>query len=169
MKNIIYLIFFFIISTVNLSAEIAYIDINYLLNNSKIGKLLNNHLKEINKSNLQIFKNIENELIEKEKAILAQQNIINEIEFKKKINTLSIQVKKYREDKRKKSEELNKVKITNSKKILNMLNPIITNYVEKNSISLVLPKKNIIVGKKNLDITEQIMQILNDKHKSLDF
>ena len=38
--------------------------------------------------------------------------------------------------------------IKNTKEILELLNPIITNYVESNSIIMVLPKKNIIVGKK---------------------
>ena len=50
---------------------------------------------------------------------------------------------------------LNKIKIENTKKILKILNPIITNYVDENSISIVIPKKNIIVGKKNLDITDK--------------
>ena len=65
--------------------------------------------------------------------------------------------------------KLNEIKINNTKKILKLLNPIITNYVDKNSISLVIPKKNIIVGKKNLEITSEIVKLLNDKVKSLDF
>ena len=32
-----------------------------------------------------------------------------------------------------------------------------------------MPKKNIIVGKKNLDITDEIVKLLNDKVQSLDF
>ena len=66
-------------------------------------------------------------------------------------------------------KKLNKIKIDNTKKILEILNPIITNYVDKNTISLVMPKKNIIVGKKNLDITDEIVKLLNDKVQSLDF
>ena len=66
-------------------------------------------------------------------------------------------------------KKLNKIKIDNTKKILEILNPIIKNYVDKNSISLVMPKKNIIVGKKNLDITDEIVKLLNDKVQSLDF
>ena len=64
---------------------------------------------------------------------------------------------------------MNKFKLDNTKKILEILNPIITNYVDRNSISLVMPKKNIIVGKKNLDITDEIVKLLNDKVQSLDF
>ena len=55
------------------------------------------------------------------------------------------------------------------KEILELLNPIITNYVESNSIIMVLPKKNIIVGKKNLDISDQIINLLNYKIIKINF
>ena len=32
-----------------------------------------------------------------------------------------------------------------------------------------MPKKNIIVGKKNLDITDEIIKLLNNKIKKLNF
>ena len=66
-------------------------------------------------------------------------------------------------------DQLNKIKIDKTKEILKILNPIITEYVDLNSISLVIPKKNIIVGKKNLDITNQIIKILNNNIKKLKF
>ena len=53
--------------------------------------------------------------------------------------------------------------------VLNTLNPIISNYVEENSISIVFPKKNIIIAKKNLDITNSIMDLLNIQLKKIDF
>ena len=169
MKFLIYFFLFFKIFILSVNAEIAFIDINYILNNSNVGKSLNLHLEKINKSNLQTFTTIENELINKEKVLIAQQNVINEEEFKKKISTLSQEVKKYKDKKNIFQEKLHKTKILNTKKILNMLNPIITDYVEKNSISLVIPKKNIIVGRKKLDITNKIMEILNNNHSTIDF
>ena len=42
-------------------------------------------------------------------------------------------------------------------------------YVEENSILIVLPKKNIIIAKKNLDITNIIMDLLNNELKKIDF
>tara|TARA_A100001015_G_scaffold182541_1_gene203172 strand:- start:1978 stop:2487 length:510 start_codon:yes stop_codon:yes gene_type:complete len=169
MKVLIYFFLFFKILTVTVNAEIAFIDINYILNNSDVGKSLNSHLDKINKKHIQTFQKIENALIKKEKVLIAQQNVINELEFKKKINILSEEVKKYRNDKNKSKEDLNKIKILNTKKIFKMINPIITNYVENNAISLVIPKKNIIVGKKKLDITNKILEILNNQHSSIVF
>ncbi len=170
MKKIIIFIFFLnSFFQTSLRAEIVYIDINFILNTSEVGKYLNNHLQEINNKNMTIYKKKEIDLIDKEKNLIAKQNILEKSEFKKKLNNLSNEVQKYRSDRKKYLEEINQIKIKNTQKILNILNPIITEYVENNSITLVIPKKNIIVGKKNLDITEKIIILLNDKVKSIDF
>ncbi len=170
MKNILIatLIFLFNLQT-NIKAEIAYIDINLILNTSDVGKYLNNYIQNINNKNLSIYKKKEVELLNKEKLLIAQQNILEKKEFEKKFKNLSNEVQKYRSERKKNTDEINQIKIQNTKKILNLLNPIITKYVENNSISLVIPKKNIIVGKKNLDITAKIITILNNQVKSLDF
>ena len=169
MKRILYLIFFINLLINNSFAEIAYIDMNYLLNKSEVGKSLNTYIDEMrNKKQIEL-KEIEDKLIKKEKLLISQQNILNKDEFEKKLNSLSVEVNEYRSDKNSFKEELNNIKIKNSKKILQILNPIITKYVEENSISLVLPKKNIIVGKKNLEITDKIIKLLNEKVKSLNF
>ncbi len=101
--------------------------------------------------------------------MLAQQNIIEKTQFNIKVNNLSKEVQNYRTDKKTSLNKLNEIKIENTKKILKILNPIITKYVELNSISLVIPKKNIIIGKKNLDITDEIVKLLNNNSTSLDF
>ena len=169
MKKIISVISFFLIFSSYSKADIAYIDINLILNKSLVGTFLNNHLQKINNKNLKKYEKIEDELIKKEKTLLAQQNILSKDEFQKKLQILSDEVKKYREDKKNSLDELNKIKIENTKEILKKLNPIITEYVDLNSISIVMAKKNIIVGKKNLDITDQIIKLLNQNIQKLNF
>ena len=165
-----FLTFAFIFIAISESkSEIAYIDISLILKNSDAGKSLNKYLKNINDKNLIIYRNKENELKIKEKSLIAQQNILNKDEFEKKLNVLSNEVNEYRNKKKESLEKLNKTKIEKTKEILKKLNPILTNYVELNSISILLPKKNIIVGKKNLDITDQIIKLLNNDIKKLDF
>ena len=169
MKKIFIIIIIFNLFSSNLRAEIAYIDISFILNNSNVGKSLNIHINKIKNVNSTKYKDIEDDLIKKEKTLIAQQNIINKDEFENKLKLLAEEIKKYRFDKKKSEDILNKIKIDNTKKILNVLNPIITKYVESNSISIVIPKKNIIVGKKKLDITNQIIKLLNDDINRLNF
>ena len=150
-------------------AEIAYIDINYILNTSEVGKNLNSHIEKIKNQYTEKYKKIEKELIEKEKTLLSQQNILNKDEFENKVKILTKEVQQYRKDKQSNIDNLKKLKIDYTKEILKVLNPIITNFVDLNSISIVIPKKNIIVGKKNLDITGQILNLLNEKIIKLNF
>ena len=148
--------------------KIVYIDINSILNKSVVGKFLNTHIEKIKNDSITIFKDIENNLLEKEKKLIAQQNVLDKEQFNKKLNSLTKEVNKYRSDKKNSVDNINKIKISNTKKILKELNPIITKYVEENNISLVIPKKNIIVGKKDLDITNKIIKILDDQVKTID-
>ena len=48
-----------------------------------------------------------------------------------------------------------------SKNILKVLNPLLTKYVEKNNIKLVVEKKNILIGVKSLDITQNILEVFD--------
>ena len=166
-----FFIYFILISffTSSLKAQIAYIDMNLVLNKSEVGKYLNSHIEKIKNKNIEKFKEIEKNLIDKEKLLISQQNILDNNEFDKKLAILKIEVNKYKSDKKLHVDQLNKIKIESTKEILKVLNPIITKYVDLNSISLVIPKKNIIIGKKNLDITDQIIKQLDENLKKLNF
>ena len=48
-------------------------------------------------------------------------------------------------------------------KLLEAINPILTEYSTKNSISIMLQKKNIVIGDTRLDITSKILEIINTK------
>ena len=168
-KYLIIIFFIFNIFTINAYSKIAYIDIKIILNESNVGKSLNSHLKSLNSEYSKKYSKIEKELLEKEKILLAQKNIIEKNEFNKKIRNLSDEIDKYKNDKKLSTDKLNKIKIENTKEILKILNPIITKYVENNDISLVLKKTNIIVGKKDLDITEKIIKLLNGEINKLNF
>ena len=51
--------------------------------------------------------------------------------------------------------------------LINFLQPILSEYANNNSISIIFQKKNIVIGKTELDITEDILKILNENHKKI--
>ena len=165
-----FLIFFILVFTENLYADnkIIYIDINKIISNSESGKYLNKELNKINNKNITEFKNIEKELKAEEESILKQKNILKESEFNSKVSELREKVKSYNEFKNKKNNDLKKLRDNAAKKILDILNLILSEYSAKNSISLIIDKKNIIIGKSELDVTNQIMELLNKKIKKVD-
>ena len=46
-----------------------------------------------------------------------------------------------------------------------MLNPILIEYSDTNTISMIFKKKDLIIGKRELDITDEIIKIINIKIK----
>ena len=45
------------------------------------------------------------------------------------------------------------------------INPIIQDYMDENSISLLFEQKNVFIGKNSLDITDEIVKKINEKFK----
>ena len=73
--------FLFLVISKSTSAQIVYIDVNYILNTSELGKSLNVHLKKISELNKIKYKKIEEEIIKKEQSLISKKNIIDKIEF----------------------------------------------------------------------------------------
>ena len=88
-------------------------------------------------------------------------------EFEEKIKLLRAEAQQYQTDRRTKIEELNKIGNDARSQILVALQPILAKYAEKNDISIIVDKKNVIVGKTNLDITKTIIDELNKKLPSI--
>ena len=60
-------------------------------------------------------------------------------------------------------EKFNQLKVENTNNLLKLINPILTKYSNKNKISIILQKKNLIIGKSELDITDEIIKIINNE------
>ena len=167
MKYIKYLSFFFFIIIINSKVysleSIVYLDINKILVNSIAGKNSSKLLELKFKKKSDEFNKVAKQLKEDETKIISQKNILSNEEYEKNIKSLRDRVKKYRLDRKKSFDEISNERASLSNKFIELLNPIITDYSVKNSISLVIQKKNIIVGKTELDITDKILLIVDTK------
>ena len=164
------LIFFFIILTNIAYAEdkVVYLDVNLLLSESEVGKYVNSNLKKISDDNNKENKKFEAELKSDEEKLLTQQNILKKEDYEKKISELRNKFKSYQEKKNNKNKELNLLRNNAGNKILKSINEIMTEYSKKNSISLVITKQSIIIGKTELDVTNDILELLNKKITKLE-
>jgi len=168
------LIFFIILTIFKLeialaSEKIAFIDLNYIINNSVAGKKINTAINDLNEEKNKDFKVIETEIKKDENELISKKNIIEESIYNKKVNEIRNRINNYKLERQKYNKNLNDKKIKYNNLLLEKLNPIISDYVEKNSISIVLPKKMIIIGKKNLDITKQILGVLDKSVQKINF
>ena len=81
----------------------------------------------------------------------------------KELNNL---INDYQITKNKSNKIVNDEKKKYSLIILKNINPILTNYAKENNITLILEKKNILVGVKTLDVTNVILNLLNKETKN---
>ena len=149
--------------------KIVYIDINNILVNSIVGQSISKHIQNIKENKNKEFSIIEKKLLDKEKDIIKKKNIIETNEFEEQVVLLNKEVTEYNIKKKRFNKEIDEKKIKYTKIVLKSLNSIISKYVEENSISIVFPKKNLIMAKKDLDITNIIMVLLNEELKEIDF
>ena len=163
--NFVVLIFvvFLCNSSAKSNEKFAYIDIDKIMRQSKAGKSINKQLESLLSQTTKKYKEIENNLKEDELKITSQKNILDENEYKKKIIELKKKANEYRNERNKDINSFNKKKIDATNKLLNTINPILVEYSDKNSISMIFQKKNIIIGKSNLDITNEILKIVDSK------
>ena len=167
-KFIIFL--YLIIFTTNIYAnEIVFIDLNKIMNESIVGKYINDQIDIEKNKILEDFKKTEEKLKENEKQILSQKNLLKPDEFDKKVIKLKNDVANYNNQRKiilaKFKEKQNKV----SQEVIVKINIILSEYMKDKSISLIIRKKDIIVAKKNLDITNEIIDLLNNKVKEIKF
>ena len=149
--------------------KIAFIDLNYIMNNSLSGKSINNFINTIKSKKIEDFKNIESKIKKDENDLISQKNIIEKKIYNQKVDQIKLRINNYNNDRQAFKKYLDERKIIYTNMLLESLNPIISNYVEQNSISVVFPKKMIIVGKKNLDITIPVLKILDESIQKINF
>ena len=166
-RNIIFffLIFFVFTSNNTTLAEIniSFVDVDYIYSNSKIGKKIDNKLKsekkKINDKLTSYQKNIKDE---KEKLI-NQKKIISEEKFKNQAIDLEKQIKKYNKLISDNNNSFIKYKTEIKSLFLKKLMNIVREYAEVNSIQLILNKKDIIIGQNDMDISNEILKLVNKK------
>ena len=169
-KNFLFIIFFILLSISSLSAEdkVAYIDIDYVLNNTLVGKSTLNSLKKEEELKINIYESSDESFKIKEKKILAKKNLISKEEMTNELKSLQVEFKKYRNIKIKEVEELKVKRNRNIINLLNQINPIIENYMFENSIYMLIDKKNVFIANKNYDITKNLIEVIDNQIKSIE-
>ena len=169
-----YLVSFFVIIILFFSTNVSkaanltvLIDMDKVMNESLVGKSIIVKLEKINKKNVDEFKKKENLLKQEENSLLLQKNILSKENYSKKVDALKIKVNNYNKNKEEKINSLKKKKMNASAKLLNEIQPILSEYSKENNISLILQKKNVVLGRNDLDITTKIIEIANSRIKSI--
>ena len=163
---IITIFFFFKINLAYSNNNTAFIDLDLILNKTIIGKKLLGDLELINNNNIQELKKKELELKKDEEEIKKKQNVISQEQFDLEVKNLQDKVEKYRNKKNQMVMSLDQKKKENLSNFFKKINPIIQNYMDSNSIDILLERKNVFIGKNKSDITEIIIKEIDNKFKN---
>lgn len=166
MRNLFVLLFFFFqLNISQASNNIVYLDIQYIIDNSDLGIHLKGKVKKT-QDKIKLELTIKEKLIkEKENDIRNKKNILKKEELDKNIKELDNLVKKYQTFRNESSKIIFEERKKYRLQILELLNPLLANFANNNNINLILEKKNVLVGSKVLDITENILTIVNEETK----
>ena len=144
-------------------SNIVYVDIDFLIKNSNVGKISLDKLEIINNKNIKKLKDREAELKKKQSDLKNKQNIISKEQFNEEVNALKDKIKLFNSEKDKMVNDFNKIKVEEINNVMIKFNSVIQAYMDQNSIDLVLDKKNIFIGKVSSDITKIILKEINIK------
>ena len=167
-KILISLLLFITFLTAGYSSEkIVYLDVEKIMQDSTAGKSIISQIKKKRETSISKFKKKEKEIVEKEKKLISQKNVLSKEEFENKIKELRSEISNYQKERYKTSNDIKRLRVNASTKLINKLTPILEDYAKKNSIRIIVQKKNIVMGKKEDDITKDILELVNQKVKNI--
>ena len=158
---IIFIIYIFQFNFAIANTTIAFIDMDKIILTSKPGSYIISQLQDINSINSKLLETNSKKLKERENKLISQKNILSEVDFQTKVNKLKQEIQKYNTNREKVNNDFKKLRIDSTNELLKLINPIIIDYSNDKSISVVLNKKNLVIGKKEFDITDKIIKVIN--------
>ena len=147
--------------------KVVYLDMKYILNNSKAGKGAQDFLQKTFKENQKKFSDMENEFKKEEAALLSKKNDLSNEEYQKRSDEPRKKVFEYQSERRTSLEKITRQRAESRQKLMEKIDPILNTYMKENEISLVIDKKNVLAGRLDLDITKIVVEKLNKELPSL--
>jgi Skp family chaperone for outer membrane proteins len=167
LKKIFFFVILIFLNTNNLYSNdnIVYMDFNYVINNSNVGKKVLLELNNLNEKNIKDLKDHQSRLKEEIDEINKIKNIASKEDLKNKISTHNQNAKDYENLKKKLSNELNKKRNEEMNRLVELINPILENYMKDKSVDMILNKEIVYFAKDKYDISKIILELTNNKYK----
>ena len=162
---LVFVINFFSGNPVYSKENLAFINLDEIIKNSNYGKTILSEIKLLNNNNIEKLKEMEEELKLDENNLSKRKNLLSKEDFENELDKLKekiINFRKYKDDITKNFEiEKNK----NLNNFFLKINPIIQEYMDQQSINILLRQENIFIGKSSADITNIIIDKINTVYK----
>ena len=154
-------VLFILFTTSSYAKDLVVVDIDFIIKNSKNGKEIIDDLNEKNKKLIDKFQKQEEIFKDKETDLLAKKNILSQDEFNNSVNQFRNEINEFNINKQEKLNEFNKEKTNKYAELVSYINDFLVNYSKENNIKVIIDKKNILISRNDIDITKDILNIIN--------
>ena len=164
------LVILFVILFINskaISNEIYFIDFSKVMNESVAGKKAQDQLKNLFKNSNKKINETGKKLKEEETKLISQKTVLSKDEYKKKADALRKKVFNLNKERENAIKDIATKRAKAKDELLKKLNPILGKYMEEKNIAVVIDKKNVLMGNKKFELTNEIIDILNKELKSI--
>ena len=161
----IFLLFFLFTNTSFSNESVAYIDIDFILKNSDIGKKTLEKINTQNNINIQDLKKKEKILKDLEIEIASKKNIISKEVFDNEVIIFRKKIDQFKMDQQQIIKDFNDYKKKEIDKVFQIISPIINSYMEKKSVKILLDAKNIFMARNDLNLTNDLLEAINKEAK----
>ena len=151
--------------TIKAEQILKYANMDQVIKETKIGNKMIIKINEIDQENIQKLSSYEQELKSIENEIKLKKNIISEQEFEKEINDLKKKITDFNKEKNLMVKNFNNIKKKELQNLFDIINPIVQNYMDENSIDIIFNSKNIYIGNKKSDLTKVLIEEINNNIK----
>ena len=160
--RVLFILFLFLSNAnSNENFSIRYIDFDFLFKNSSIGKKITDDINNQKKKLLEKSKKEQLKLKDKKDDILSKRNILDPKEFEDLVIEHQKNVEKYQDNTNKLLNNVNKEFLNKTADFKKQVNKVLLKYVSENKIDIVLKKEATIISNSQLDITKNILDMLN--------
>ena len=160
-----FLLFFFLSFSVqsNENIVVRYIDIEFIFKNSSVGQKILKDSNDEKKKNFEKNKKNETKLQKQKDDILSKKNILEPKQFEELVIAHQKDVEKYQKEAKKTNNTINMKYLEKNKILKKKIDDILVKYSKEKNIDVILKKQSILVSNSNLDITKDILELVNKK------
>ncbi len=167
-KNFFLILILVSLTSYGYSQNIVYANLEYLVQNSIAGKNIINHFDKLNQKLSNEINNDKKIILEKEKSLISKKNILDEEEFTSEVKKLRNELISINNANKEKLNNINDDKDEVSKSFMSQINIILKEFAETNNIDIVISSKQMLIGKSSLDVTDDLMKIIDKKIKKFE-
>ncbi len=147
----------------NAEQSVKFVNIDLLVNNTKIGNQMLDKISSLDQKNIEKLKSFEKQIKDKRDEIKLKKNVISEVEFEKEVTNLNKKILDFNNQKKNMVEELTNIKNKELNLFFENIKPVVQNYMSENSIDMIVNSKNIFMGNNKSDITNDLIEKINIK------